>query len=94
MLWWPDLLWEVELCWDGGKRWLFVAEKIHKEEGEIWEGERRVNLLSSGYKLNIADNIINKGIHSVTSSVIMLITMQRHHAIYLFESHCNSLGIY
>jgi hypothetical protein len=49
---------------------------------------------SSGYKLNITDDIINKIIPSVTLLVIMSITMQRHHAICLFEYHCNSFGIY
>jgi hypothetical protein len=26
-----------------GGRWLFVAEKMHKKEGEMGEGERRVD---------------------------------------------------
>ena len=44
MLWWPDLLLEIELCGDwGGGAAVCAKKKMYKKEGEMGEGERRVD---------------------------------------------------
>jgi hypothetical protein len=39
VLWWPNLLWKVELCYGG----YLLQKKIHKKEKEMGDGERRVD---------------------------------------------------
>jgi hypothetical protein len=79
-LWWLNLMYEVELCWDWGSDCLLQEKKCIKkrtnEEG--WEESRL-----SGHKLNTNNDITNIIILLATPSVILLVKIPCHHTINL-----------
>jgi hypothetical protein len=96
VLWWPNLLWEVELCWDWEEgSGCLLLKKMNKKEGEMGEGRGGSIAMSyikyhqQHYRQNYY--IINSVDHSINK-------MSHHCMICLFEHHCNifrhSLGIY
>jgi len=80
VLWLSNLLWEIELYWDGGDCLLQKQNAQGRKRNKGGEKEG----WSSDHKLIINDEMTDKIILSVTPSVILLVKISCHRTICLF----------
>jgi len=81
VLWWLNLMYKVELCWDWGRGDCLLQEKKCIRKKEKWGRVRGGR--SPGHKLNTNKNITNIIILLVTPLVILLVKIPCHHTIKL-----------
>jgi hypothetical protein len=103
VLWWSNLLWEIELYWDGG--WLFVAKTKCTRKKEKWgrgKGGLIVRSQIKYYWWNDWQNysISNSISHSVSKNIMSsydLSFFESHHnhcKISQFYRRTNSVGVW